>query len=69
MKTLTEEEINLVSGGNFFAAVGTGFAFYYGGASMIDATKTYNNFGSQVGEFTYNYTHPDQLGPMNFPKK
>ena len=61
--------MKLVSGGHLIAAAGTGLAFYYGGSSLIDATRTYNNFGTQVGKFTYNYFHPDPLGPMNYPKR
>ena len=68
MRELKDDELHSVSGGNWFTAVGVGVTLYTVGPSLIDSTKSYNSFGSKVGEYTYNTIHGDQLGPMNFPK-
>ena len=68
MRTLSTEEQKLVAGGNYWVAAGIGLGIYNGGAMFMDSTNTYNAIGSRVGEYVFNSTHPDQLGPMNFPK-
>lgn len=63
MHNLNKTDLLTISGANpAYVAIGAGVATYVGGATLIDATNTLNDFGRNLGEQLYNATHPDQLG-------
>ena len=67
MKTITQTK--LISGGNPAAGVAVAVAVTTGTAAVIEAGKTFVEFGHDIGEAIFNNKHPkDNLGKMEFTK-